>query len=104
MSTRSILQRVRGSSSQFELKKSCGELSLLTEARVIAAKGLQNGASIARFLVMGLRAAPHVHTTENDWTRSEKPGRSVDNNSNHSHVLIRFSLLFDDRPSPRSFA
>jgi hypothetical protein len=28
----------------------------------------------------------------------------ADNNSNHSHVFVRFFLLLDDRPSPRSFA
>jgi len=45
-----------------------------------------------------------AHTAENNWRVSETPDCNVDNNSNHSYILIRFSLLLDDRPSPRSFA
>ena len=34
----------------------------------------------------------------------ESRGRNVGNNSNRAHISVRVFLLFDDRPSSRSFA
>jgi hypothetical protein len=41
-----------------------------------------------------------AHTAENGWRLSERPDRNVDNNPNHPHICVHFSLLFDDS-SPR---
>src|ERR1700690_30198 len=41
---------------------------------------------------------------ENGWRLSEAHDSNADNNSNHPYIVVRPSLLFDDRPSSPGFA